>query len=127
MVCLRCHEKMKKNALAGVLVDFCTNCNSFWLDAGELDNLRAKEKKSEAELAQEAKAERRAERSQLITYTELCPRCQESSLIPVHEGPVELDKCKRCGGLFFDFGELQKCLEMPETSWLRRLFNAIKK
>ncbi len=40
-----------------------------------------------------------------------CPACPSQILESVHEHGVEIDACVRCGGLWFDAGELAKLLQ----------------
>jgi membrane associated rhomboid family serine protease len=40
-----------------------------------------------------------------------CPHCRHHLLSPLREGSVELDACMRCGGLWFDRGELTQVID----------------
>ncbi len=40
-----------------------------------------------------------------------CPACPSQVLESVHEHGVEIDACVRCGGLWFDAGELAQLLQ----------------
>ena len=123
MNCVRCSREMDKRQERGVLVDHCSTCNAVWLDAGELEKLAVGAGESAQRLAQQSAAERRAEGRQPVQAAGLCPRCQRG-LMATTLGGAELDLCPRCGGLFFDDGELPVVLTAlrpnPLVAWWRR-------
>src|SRR5215470_631486 len=43
MRCPKCGAALKERSFAKILVDQCTGCNGIWLDAGELEQIAAKE------------------------------------------------------------------------------------
>jgi membrane associated rhomboid family serine protease/Zn-finger nucleic acid-binding protein len=80
---------------AGVTLDLCPTCRGLWFDGGEVE----KAEHLAVELVR-TKATGIAHRP--------CPRCsgrlEEATL--AGPGSLLLDECSRCGGLFFDAGEL---------------------
>lgn len=51
-----------------------------------------------------------------------CPKCGHD-LTETQMGPLTVDKCKHCGGVFFDNGELDLLLaHEKEGSFIKRLF-----
>ena len=70
---------------------------------------------------QEAEARRREELEEsrgrpMSPGAMRCPRCG-GELVPVHYRQVEIDKCSRCEGVWFDCGELERLGE-PQGSFL---------
>ena len=43
MRCPKCGAALKERSFAKILVDQCTGCNGIWLDAGELEQVAARE------------------------------------------------------------------------------------
>jgi len=126
MDCIKCKKPMSKAKMEGVLVDKCNICGGIWLDAGELEMLMAHETKSPDELIREAKSEIIAEKSRLL-YTEgLCPKCQGQQMKRYMRAGVELDRCPACKGLFFDYGELDKVMDMEKSSGFKHFLNGLK-
>lgn len=121
MHCIRCKTNMKKKNLRGVLVDYCTICDAFWLDAGELEALEKGMTKSTKELEQECRMEAYMERARPLTIMESCPKCQESQVMEKRMDGVTLDYCKACHGLFFDHGELDEILQNRDQGFFARL------
>src|SRR6058998_209752 len=51
-----------------------------------------------------------------------CPKCG-GDMEEVKRGPLLLERCKECGGIFFDAGELEMLLAAErDNSVLRRIF-----
>jgi len=116
MLCFRCNTGMKKSEIEGVLVDRCPNCKGIWLDVGELEMLEYGEGKERDELIREAKQEVLRDKQRLFSTCGLCPKCQKYELKQIIRVGIELDKCSACGGLFFDWGELEKVISGEEKT-----------
>jgi Zn-finger nucleic acid-binding protein len=119
---------MARRPFDGVLVDRCPNCRGIWLDGGELDLLRKGAGKSSDQLVKEAALETAAERRRLTVADRMCPRCQRKPLVPEHHDGVEVDRCAACGGLHFDWGELEAVLTSRRqgfAQWLNHLKNSL--
>ncbi|MCK5843795.1 MAG: zf-TFIIB domain-containing protein [Victivallales bacterium] len=98
--------------LRDVEVDFCSECRGVWLDEGELDLLLPKNSKNGSAIA----AELESTTSPKGKGGRECPVCGKRMLlvdIPIDSdvsetvSSVEVDKCPRNHGLWFDKGELQ--------------------
>jgi len=126
MECIKCKVPMKKAKMEGVLVDKCSTCGGIWLDAGELEMLMHHEEKSHNELLKEAKTELIEEKKRLLITEGLCPKCQGQALHTYMRAGVELDRCPSCGGLFFDYGELDKVMNAEQTG-VRHFLHGLKK
>ncbi len=127
MNCLRCSHAMSKQRSHGVLVDRCPGCGGIWLDAGELKGLLSRaRRRSDRELELQERSERAAERARTVDVAGLCPRCQQP-LLPSITGGVEVDRCRHCGGLFFDGGELRLLVQhrAGESGRLRQLWRRL--
>jgi len=67
------------------------------------------ERRKKALAEQQGSAEAAERQSVLAVARNRCPKCA-APLVPVSYRKVELDKCSGCGGLWFDFGELDQVL-----------------
>jgi Zn-finger nucleic acid-binding protein len=86
--------------LEGVEVDRCLLCGGTWLDAGELEILGQRDGTPPGTLSaaiERARGARHGDRR--------CPRCGGRLRVVEADG-VELDRCARGDGLWFDRGEL---------------------
>ncbi len=131
MRCYRCHEDMVKSELEGVLVDRCHNkdCRGIWLDKGELEMLLYGERKAKLQLMAELKVERANENGVAVLAGTICPKCNADAVVKIERGGVELDHCTGCGGLFFDYGELQTILKDEKKSlkvFINKILTKIK-
>jgi Zn-finger nucleic acid-binding protein len=99
-MCPACREPLVTFELDGVEIDRCLRCAGTWLDAGEFERLAgAKAGNSKiAEALYKTRGERHGERT--------CLRCRKRlEVIRVHG--IELDRCPRGHGLWFDKSELE--------------------
>jgi Zn-finger nucleic acid-binding protein len=119
---------MVRRPLDGILVDRCPNCRGVWLDGGELEQMSVGAEKTPAQMAKEAAMETAAERARYTVAERMCPRCQRKPLQPEHRGGVELDRCSACGGMHFDWGELERVLSAANqgfSKWFSRLKDSV--
>ena len=108
-VCPKCDVGLLIATFRDVEVDYCDHCRGVWLDAGELETLMritgATVTDPLAEFHQRVVTS--AQRSR-----HLCPRCdQRLEEIAVNE-TLQLDRCPRGHGLWFDHDELQQLLAL---------------
>ena len=108
MDCPACKNAMITLELEDVEIDYCTDCDGIWLDAGELELL----------LGQPDKAKQLINsftiNSQSTEEIRKCPICDKKmqKIIVGSSKPILLiDKCRRGDGLWFDKGELHDILE----------------
>ncbi|MBI1784124.1 zf-TFIIB domain-containing protein [Candidatus Sumerlaeota bacterium] len=97
--------------LDGIEIDRCVSCGGTWLDAGELQMI--------GELGgiapgQISGALHRARQGQ--TGRRKCPRCRKKLQVISVTGEtaspaIELDRCPRGHGLWFDSGEMRALIE----------------
>jgi Zn-finger nucleic acid-binding protein len=133
MLCPKCNEEMLVLELRNVEIDFCADCNGIWLDEGELELLLPPESKSGSAIAGALQNSERLKGK----GDRKCPVCGKRMLlvdIPIDAIPpattpsVEVDKCPRNHGLWFDKGELQTITSAakgePVSDFLSDMFAA---
>ena len=107
-MCPECAAPLVAFELRGVEIDHCVDCGGTWLDAGELEmitELAGAQSGGVSRALSRAKSGERGRRK--------CPRCtRRLQLVAVgDESPVELDRCPKGHGLWFDQGELRAVIE----------------
>ncbi len=112
---------MDRVNLTGVAVDRCPACGGVWLDRGELRAILDAGARGRARIEAldvEAKPVE-GERPQPL----LCPRDRQR--MSVHRDPkqnhIEYDLCAKCGGVFFDAGELRDLTHVTIAERLKGL------
>jgi Zn-finger nucleic acid-binding protein len=121
--CPKDAEPMHRITLGAVAIDRCPACGGVWLDTGELRALKhtmlEDQHRRTIEQLDALGTEEPAHRPEPL----LCPR--DHARMSVHRDPrqphVELDVCTKCGGMFFDAGELADLSELTLGERLRRL------
>ncbi|MEK7794794.1 MAG: zf-TFIIB domain-containing protein [Candidatus Hydrogenedentota bacterium] len=95
-----------------VEVDYCEQCRGVWLDRGEVELLFGNaEACAEFLTLGSPAAARKGEKPRR------CPECGRKMTKESTEGhvPISFDHCPRCGGMWFDRGELDRVLNQPEA------------
>ena len=102
MNCTKCNEKMIILELNQVEIDYCPNCESIWLDAGELE-LLYEDKNEIPSFSSSVKVNEKKIK---------CPICNKKMYKVKFESneDIILDKCKKGDGIWFDANELEKVL-----------------
>lgn len=119
--CPKDGETMSRITLGAVAVDRCPSCGGVWLDAGELEGVRRAmlDHSVTLDALDGLGTSEPSERPQPL----LCPR--DRSRLSVHRDPkqkhIEFDSCTKCGGLFFDAGELSDLSEFTLGERVRSL------
>ncbi|MFT5431845.1 MAG: Zn-finger nucleic acid-binding protein [Myxococcota bacterium] len=97
--------------MAGVLVDRCTECTGVFFDAGELDSvLKLISVFNRVQLTEPELPVSQAERDRAVA----CP-ADGAAMEPVESGPVTIDKCPTCAGIWLDGGEIA-ALKLTENN-----------
>jgi uncharacterized protein len=122
MDCIKCKKAMSKSKLQGVLVDKCNICGGIWLDGGELNMIKYNDCKDDNTLLKEARGEVLEEKMRLIVTEGLCPKCQKQRINTYVRSGVEIDQCPACGGIFFDYGELDRVVNSEKTGFKKFLY-----
>jgi Zn-finger nucleic acid-binding protein len=108
MNCTSCKEPMVVLELDQVEIDYCLSCAGIWLDAGELEIL----------LGDAGKARNALEGALSLGKTRpgkrRCPICRKRmDIITAGSGhKVEIDRCRKHHGLWFDREELEEILKI---------------
>jgi Zn-finger nucleic acid-binding protein len=76
-----------------------------------IDNVRRERERREQRVAEAMKAEEAQKRKELHWLK--CPKCGSDMLQEPLQEKVMVDRCGRCGGIFFDRGELEDILLKP--------------
>ena len=110
MDCPVCRTAMIVLELDEVEVDYCTDCQGIWLDAGELEILLE-------DTAAAARVMKSLEPAQSAEHRRKCPICRKSMdkvLIgkTTEQNQELIDRCPKGHGLWFDRGELQQVVKM---------------
>lgn len=102
-MCPKCRTAMIIVEFQGVEVDCCTQCGGSWLDAGELAWIAMAAGVPAGHISS---ALGNVQASGKTNWR--CPRCNKRLEAVNLEGPppVELDRCPRGDGLWFDAGEI---------------------
>jgi Zn-finger nucleic acid-binding protein len=128
MLCPVCNdEEMLILEYNDVEIDYCNECSGIWLDEGELELLGTLETDSPVIKALISKSDSPEKTDRP------CPVCTKRMhlvKIPLPSGDgkeVEIDKCPRNHGLWFDNGELQDIISAakgePVAEFLADLFS----
>lgn len=109
MECPVCQSAMIVLELDEVEVDYCTNCQGIWLDAGELEILLEDASQTKKVLTSFHPAQSSEEKRKCP----ICLKTMEKVLVGSDENQQEMiDRCVKSHGLWFDRGELQQVLKM---------------
>jgi len=108
MDCPACKNAMITLELEDVEIDYCTDCDGIWLDAGELELL----------LGQPDKAKQlinsftiNSQSTEEIRKCPICDKKMQKIIVGSSKPILFIDKCRRGDGLWFDKGELHDILE----------------
>ena len=107
--CPRCMNKLTRDKRYGGDFDICTDCGGTWAQGNELDAIIKRIINGDKdEIEASAKALQSAK--QYSEAPEHCPSCDHKPLEPFTYGQatdVQLNRCKICGGIWFDPGEME--------------------
>ncbi|HJZ89213.1 MAG TPA: zf-TFIIB domain-containing protein [Polyangia bacterium] len=109
IACVKCTSVLDKSMIADVEVDLCPKCGGLWLDRGEITRLAAMPDSELVELREHLCGSAGPPPIPSET-TQHCPACS-STLKEVVLGPVRVDYCEQCHGIFLDRGELDAAVE----------------
>jgi hypothetical protein len=99
---------LDKSMVGEVEVDLCPSCGGLWLDKGELEKLH---KGADGDVQKLRTALVGAEKPEPPSETIVpCPACEGGKLREMKLGPVTIDFCGSCAGLFLDKGELDQAI-----------------
>ncbi|MBI2895860.1 MAG: zf-TFIIB domain-containing protein [Deltaproteobacteria bacterium] len=111
-VCVKCDGILDRGTFGGVEVDLCTSCGGLWLDKGEIERLGTLSA-SELEALRRMLIPVPGQRPVASDLPTACVACT-GKLKEVVLGPIHVDFCMQCQGLWLDRGELDAGLEAAE-------------
>jgi Zn-finger nucleic acid-binding protein len=116
-MCPACKEPMVVFELDGVEIDRCLKCAGTWLDSGELGRLSGASDRLGAAIAAAAAGGRKDERR--------CVRCSAKMDI-VKVNTVDIDRCPRGHGLWFDRSEMETLIAGSDGSAMARFLGELQ-
>jgi Zn-finger nucleic acid-binding protein len=118
LTCVKCTSVLDKARVGDVEVDLCPSCGGLWLDHGEIERL-GRGKIDEMDKLRVALTGRATPDAASETQAS-CPACP-GQLKEVVLGPVHVDYCTKCHGVFLDRGELDQAVTAVKGSTLRQV------
>lgn len=121
-MCPNCNQPMIVLEWKGIEIDVCLSCQGVWLDLGELEMIAEQAGVDAGPLVDALKKAGRGEKEK-----RRCPRCGKTlgRITVGKKRPVELDRCPRGHGIWFDRGEMQSFVgsyEEAEEGAVARFF-----
>ncbi len=111
MDCPVCKNAMITLELQDVEIDYCTDCNGIWLDAGELELLLGEPEKAKQLLGSFKIYSNSTEK---IRKCPICDKKMKKVIVGPSKPTLLIDKCRKGDGLWFDKGELHDIFERAE-------------
>jgi uncharacterized protein len=75
--------------------------------------------RKEQELIAKMKAKLTAENAEASALN--CPKC-DGKLVETNYETIKIDVCEKCGGVWFDAGELAQVLHKDDSGWFGKMF-----
>ncbi len=132
MNCPTCHQELLENNYKGVMLHRCRQCESFWFEQGEFEEVMEREdqflKWSDLDLWKQN------ESHSLSARSETCPACAQLLYEVKYEGhPIHPWACLSCKGAWIRKSELDKIVAYLEdhldsqtlTDFIKHLGEAI--
>lgn len=125
---------MEKAPLGALMLDHCPRCGGVWFDAGEVQQLRgAAPEAFWARIAPRGEVQRaqcHACHTPMGRSDATCPTCGHANVLdcPVCQqpmraaaiGPMRLDTCEKCRGIWFDHHEISSIWQLELGAALER-------
>lgn len=110
-MCPNCNEPMIVLEWKGVEIDVCPSCQGVWLDLGELELIAEQAGVDPGPLIDALEKVGRGEKEE-----RRCPRCGKRlrKITAGKQRRVELDRCPRGHGIWFDRDEMQTIISSYE-------------
>lgn len=114
LCCVKCTSVLDRSRIDDVEVDHCPRCSGLWLDHGELEKLSRK-MASDVDRLKRLLSPKKGPPPVPCDVQASCPACT-SGMKEVTLGPIKIDYCPRCKGIFLDKGELDAALATVKDS-----------
>jgi Zn-finger nucleic acid-binding protein len=118
LACVKCESVLDKARVGEVEVDLCPSCGGLWLDHGEIERIGRGNSQDLAKLRTALTGSAAPAPPSAIQSS--CPACS-GLLKEVVMGPVHVDYCTECHGVFLDRGELDQAVQAVRGSTLRQM------
>ena len=113
MICPRCNNTLKRVTVKDLALDTCESCEGLWLDRDELQKIIS---------ISIDQLEVSAISDSLVTENEYLPKLKNPLNCPFcnalmqnfnycYDSGVLIDKCRLCGGIWLDDGELKRIID----------------
>ena len=128
--CPACSKELSRYRadLSTLEIDRCFYCQGFWFDHDELRRFFTSPKLYNRFKLPEYKSRRRLKR---VKDTRICPVCPDNTaLIKLAVGGLEVDECRECMGIWLDSGEIDRLVEpyqKGQVKWLSETAQQIRK
>jgi Zn-finger nucleic acid-binding protein len=128
--CPRCRTPLAAVEYEGIAVDTCRQCGGEWMGADELrDIIDIRERRWDPkDLEALKRASLRGVPIDAVREDLPCPECGRAMEAFNYGGDsgIILDKCRECGGIWLDAGELEK-VQMVVEAWEQALPSDLKR
>ncbi len=118
--CPRCHASLAPVEYEGITVEACSQCNGHWLRQPQLKDIVDTREKTwdREEVAAMQKPHLQGVPLEKVREALPCPACGRTMETFDYAGDtgILLDRCRDCGGLWLDGGELEKVQAAVEAS-----------
>jgi len=111
MDCPACKNAMITLEFEDVEIDYCTYCDSIWLDAGELELLLNEPDRAKG-LLDSFRID--SESDERIRKCPICDKKMQKIVVGSSKPVLLIDKCRKGDGLWLDKGELQNIFDRAE-------------
>ena len=118
LTCVKCTSVLDKARVGDVEVDLCPSCGGLWLDHGEIERI-GRGATEEMDKLRTALVGSSTPDAASDTQNS-CPACP-GQLKEVVLGPVHVDYCTKCHGVFLDKGELDEAVSAVKNTTLRQV------
>ena len=118
LTCVKCTSVLDKARVGDVEVDLCPSCGGLWLDHGEIERLGRGKNEDLTRLRSALTGTSTPDAASDTTTS--CPACP-GQLKEVDLGPVHIEYCGKCHGIFLDKGELDEAVKVVAGSTVRQV------
>jgi Zn-finger nucleic acid-binding protein len=118
LACVKCTSVLDKARVGDVEVDLCPSCGGLWLDHGEIERLGRGKTDDVSRLRTALTGTQTPEPASDTTTA--CPACP-GQLKVVTLGPLDIEYCGKCHGIFLDRGELDEAVKAVAGTTVRQV------
>jgi uncharacterized protein len=122
LTCVKCTSVLDKARVGDVEVDLCPSCGGLWLDHGEIERLGRGRPEDLTRLRSALAGSSTPDPVSETTTT--CPACP-GQLSEVVLGPVNIEYCTKCHGIFLDRGELDEAVKAVSGTTVRQVITLV--